>query len=86
MRRARENLRFMEDMARMAGSFTEIRSHIKGLVKDGLDRVLSEMDMVTRAEFDRVEAVAVKARERQEQLEKRVRDLEKQLKNKKAKK
>jgi BMFP domain-containing protein YqiC len=86
MRRARENLKFMEDMVRMAGSFTEVRSQIKGLVKDGLDRVLSEMDMVTRAEFDRVEAVAVKARERQEQLEKRIRDLEKQLKTKKAKK
>jgi BMFP domain-containing protein YqiC len=90
MRSARENLKFMEDMARMAtgaaGSFGEIRNQVKGLVKEGLDRMMSEMDMVTRAEFERVEAIAVKARERQEQLEKRLKDLEKQLKTKKAKK
>lgn len=91
MRSARENLKFMEDMARMAtgamGSFSEIRSQIKGLVKERLDDAMTRMDLVSRAEFERVEAVAVKARERQEQLEKRLAALEKQLKTtKKAKK
>lgn len=90
MRSARENLRFMEDMARMAagafGSFSEVRSQLKSLVKERVDSMLSELDMVSRAEFDRVEAMAQKARLRQEQLEKRLKTLEQQLKTTRKKK
>jgi BMFP domain-containing protein YqiC len=87
MRTARDNLRFFEDFARMAtgalGSFTELRAQLKALVKERMDQVLAEMDMVTREEFDRVEAMAAKARARQEALEKRVAALERALKKKK---
>lgn len=83
MRSARDNLKFMEEMMRMAngamGSFSEIRGQIKDMVKDGIDRVAEELDMVTREEFDRVEMVALRAREKQEALEKRIAALEKQL-------
>src|SRR5690606_19009092 len=40
------------------------------------DRVLAEMDLVTRDEFARVEAMAQKARMRQEELEERLAALE----------
>ena len=77
MRSAAKNLRFLDDLAKVAGgaaqSFGDVRGHVKSLVKT----FLSEMDLVTREEFDRVEAVAQKARERQIELEKRLNALEK---------
>ena len=42
--------------------------------------MMGQMDMVSREEFERVEAVAEKARERQQELEKRLSALERQLK------
>lgn len=87
MRTARDNMKLFSDLAKMAtgamGSFDDIRQQIKGIVKERVDQLLSDMDMVSRREFERVEAVAVKARERQEQLEKRLAELEKKLKVKK---
>lgn len=88
MRTARDNMKLFSDLAKMAtgamGSFGDIRQQLKGLVKERVDQLLSDMDMVSRREFERVEAVAVKARERQEQLEKRLAELEKKLKVKKT--
>lgn len=95
MRSARENLKFMDDLAKVAGiknlaraaggaaqSFGAVRGHVKTLV----NTFLAEMELVTREEFDRVEALAQKARERQVELEKRLAALEKQLKPGKGKK
>jgi BMFP domain-containing protein YqiC len=80
MRTARENMKFLNDLAKMAGgavgSFSEVREQVKTLAKEGIDKILSEMDIVTRAEFERVEAMAQKAREKQEALEKRLAALE----------
>lgn len=80
MRSNRINLKFVEDMARVAsgafGSFEDIRKNIKNMVREGVEQMMSEMDMVTRAEFERVEAMAQKARTRQEELEKRLSVLE----------
>lgn len=80
MRSNRINLKFVEDMARAAsgafGSFEDIRKNIKNMVREGVEQMMSEMDMVTRAEFERVEAMAQKARTRQEELEKRLAALE----------
>lgn len=83
MRSARDNLRFMDDLAKMAGgafqSLGSLRQHVKTLVNG----FMAEMDLVTREEFDRVEALAQKARERQVELEKRLAALEKKLGEKK---
>jgi BMFP domain-containing protein YqiC len=80
MRSVRDNLKFMDDLAKVAGgaaqSFGSMRTHVKSLVSS----FLCEMDIVTREEFERVEALAQKARERQVDLEKRLTALEKQLK------
>ena len=84
MRSARDNLKFMDDLAKLAGgaaqSFGSARTHVKTLV----GTFLSEMDLVTREEFERVEALAQKARERQVELEKRLTALEKKITGGKA--
>ncbi len=89
MRSTRSNLKFLDDLAKVAtgaiGSFSEVRHQVKKMVKDGIDQVMGEMDMVTRAEFERVEAMAQKARERQVELEKRLAALEKKQKGTKKK-
>lgn len=86
MRSARDNLKFMDDLAKVAGgaasSLGAVRTHVKTLVNS----FMTEMDLVTREEFDRVEALAQKARERQVDLEKRIKALEKKLATTKGKK
>ncbi len=85
MRSTRDNLKFMDDLAKMAGGAVQslggMREHIKSIVNS----FLGEMDLVTRDEFERVEALAQKARERQVELEKRLVALEKKLKGKSKK-
>ena len=90
MRNARDNMKLFDDLARMAtgaiGSFSEVRTQIKSLVRENMAQVMSSMDMVSREEFERVEAVAIRAREKQEELDKRLAALEKNLKPKKTSK
>ena len=80
MRNARQNLKFLDDLARAAtgalGSFSEVRHHLRALVKERVDAALDQMDVVSREEFDSVAAMAEKARLRQEELEKRLAALE----------
>lgn len=88
MRSARDNLKLFDDLAKMAtgalGSFGDVREQVRKLVKERVDQALSKMDLVTREEFERVEAMAERARERQEDLEDRLKALEKSLKAKAA--
>lgn len=88
MRSARDNLKLFDDLAKMAtgalGSFGDVREQVRKLVKERVDQALSKMDLVTRDEFERVEAMAERARERQEDLEDRLKALEKSLKTKAA--
>lgn len=83
MRSTRDNLKFLDDLAKVAtgaiGSFSEVRHQVRNLVKERVDHLMGQMDMVSREEFERVEAVAEKARERQLELEKRLAALERQL-------
>ncbi len=84
MRSTRDNLKFMDDLAKVAGgavqSLGTMREHVKAIVSS----FLSEIDLVTREEFERVEALAQKARERQIELEKRLISLEKKITGGKA--
>lgn len=88
MRSKDDHLKFLSDLAKVMtgamGSFTDVRRQIHDMVKDGMEQVMTQMDMVTRADFERVEAVAQKARERQLELEKRIAALEKQAGGKKT--
>ena len=78
-----DNLKLIDDIAKMAtgalGSFSEVRHQVKTMVRQRVDQIIAEMDMVTRDEFERVEALAARARARQEELEQRIAELEAKL-------
>ena len=80
--------RFLDDIAKVANSAVSTLSGVKGeveaIVRQQLDRLLSDMDLVPRDEFDAVKAMAAKARTEQEILEKRVAKLEAALAKKAA--
>lgn len=75
--------RVFDDLAKVAGgavsALTGIKAEIEVLVRQQIERLLVEADMVPRDEFDAVKAMAAKARGEQEKLERRVRDLEARL-------
>ena len=72
--------RFFDDLARVAGgaagTISELRGEIESLVRQRVERVANDLNLVSREEFDVVQAVATKARAEQERLEKRVEALE----------
>ncbi|MBT3767157.1 MAG: accessory factor UbiK family protein [Rhodospirillaceae bacterium] len=77
------NNRVLDDLAKVANGAVSTLVGMKGeaeaLVRQQLERLLSEMDVAQRDEFEAVKAMAQKARTEQEKLEKRVAELEAQL-------
>jgi BMFP domain-containing protein YqiC len=75
--------RLFDDMARVAsgaaGAFGGIRSRMEGELRDQVERLMLRMKLVTREEFEVVEALARKARAEQEVLAERLAALEAQL-------
>ena len=72
--------RLFDDLARVAagavGTLSGVKSEIDTRLREQLERVLAGMDLVTRDEFEAVRAMAAKARIEQEDLAKRVAELE----------
>ena len=72
--------RFLDDLARVAngavGALSGIREEVEAMVRQRAERLLADMELVTREEFEAVKAVAAKARLEQEALEDRVATLE----------
>jgi BMFP domain-containing protein YqiC len=72
--------RFFDDLARVAagamGTLSGVRSEVESRLREQLERVLAGMDLVTRDEFEAVKAMAAKARAEQEDLAKRLAELE----------
>ena len=72
--------RLFDDLARVAsgafGAIAGARGEIESRVRDRLERVLAGMDLVSREEFEAVKAMAAKAREEQEILQRRLDALE----------
>jgi len=75
--------RLLDDLARVAtgalGVAAGMREEIEARLRDQFERILSNMDLVTREEFDAVKAMAAKARAEQEDLTARLATLEAQL-------
>jgi BMFP domain-containing protein YqiC len=71
---------FLDGMAKMftdaAGMAQGVRAEIDTFVKQRLERLVTEMDFVPREEFEAVKAMAAKAREEQEILQRRLDVLE----------
>ncbi len=75
--------RFFDEVAKLmtnaAGAAQGVRKEVDTLVKTQVERVLGELNVVQREEFDAVLAMAQKAREENEALSRRVAELEAEL-------
>lgn len=75
--------RFFDELAKLmsnaAGAAQGVRKEIDSLVQAQVERVLNNLNVVKREEFDVVRDMAEKARAENERLEKRLADLEARL-------
>ena len=75
--------RFFDELAKMmtdaAGAAQGMRRELETMMKAQGERILREMDVVRRDEFEAVKAMAQRAREENEKLEARVAVLEAEL-------
>ncbi|WP_417819637.1 accessory factor UbiK family protein [Terasakiella sp.] len=75
--------RIFDDVAKVASgavsTLTGVREEIDGLIRQQIERVMAEMDVVPREEFDAVKAMAAKARAEQDALNVRIAALEEAL-------
>ena len=68
--------RIMNDAADMAHG---VRREAESLMKAQVERLLASMDIVSREEFEAMKTMAIKARDENERLEKRIMALEAHL-------
>lgn len=61
------------------GAADGVRQEVEGVVRGQAERVLNELDVVQREEFEAVKAMAQKAREENERLKVRIAVLESKL-------
>jgi BMFP domain-containing protein YqiC len=66
-------------MTNAAGAAQGVRKELDSLVQSQVERVLNNLNVVKREEFDVVRDMAEKARAENERLEKRITDLESRL-------
>jgi BMFP domain-containing protein YqiC len=75
--------RFFDEIAKLmtnaTGAAQGVRKEVDGLVQSQVERVLNNMNIVKREEFDVVRDMAEKARMENERLEKRLTELEAKL-------
>ena len=76
--------KIFEDLAKMAsgaaGGFMDMKRDLEGMVSGQLERLLQKMNLATKEEYETLKAMLAKSREEQEELKKRVEELEKQVK------
>jgi len=72
--------RILDDLGRLmtdaAGVASGVRREVDGIVKSQIERMLRDVDVVTREEFEAVREMAVLAREENEALKARIAALE----------
>jgi BMFP domain-containing protein YqiC len=75
--------RFFDEMARLmndaAGVAEGVRREVQTLVQSQAERILRDMDVVKREEFEAVKEMAAKARDENERLAARLAEVEKRL-------
>ena len=75
--------RVFDDMARLAngavGALAGAGRELEAMIRAQIEKLLANMDLVRRDEFEAVKAMAAKARAEQERLEARVAALEERL-------
>jgi len=77
------NNRFLDELARLmtdaAGAAQGVRRDFEGLMRAQGERILRDMDVVQREEFEAVKEMAARARDENERLSARVAELEAEL-------
>lgn len=77
------NNRLFDDLAKVltgaAGAAQGMRDEVDTLVKNQIEKLLTDMNLVPREEFDAVKAMAAKAREENDLLSTRLAELEAKL-------
>jgi hypothetical protein len=80
--------RFFDELGKLltdaAGAADGVRKEVESVVRAQAERVLRELDVVQREEFEAVKAMAQKAREENELLKERIAALEAKGKSKKS--
>jgi BMFP domain-containing protein YqiC len=80
--------RLFDEMARLMGDAASVaqgvRREAETVFRTQMERFVADMDLVRREEFDVVKEMASKARTENEELKKRIAELEAQLKAKSA--
>ena len=75
--------KLLDDLAKVAsgalGALGGLRGEVEAQIRQQMERVLSQMDVVGREEFEAMREIAVKARLEQEALAERVAALEARL-------
>ncbi len=75
--------RIFDELAKVmtdaAGAAQGVQREMESVMRAQAEKFLSGMDLVRREEFEAVKAIAVKAREENEQLEARIASLEAKL-------
>ncbi len=75
--------RFFDELAKLMGNAADaaqgVRREIDTLVQGQVERVLNNLEVVKREDFEVVKAMAAKAREENDHLAKRLDDLEAKL-------
>jgi BMFP domain-containing protein YqiC len=66
-------------MTDAAGAVQSMRTEIDTLVRQRLEKLVADMELVPREEFEAVKAMASKARSENEKLEARITELEARL-------
>lgn len=72
--------RFFDELGKLltdaAGAAEGVRKEVEGVVRSQAERVLRDLDVVQREEFEAVKAMAQKAREENEALKEKIAALE----------
>ena len=75
--------RFFDELGKLltdaVGAADGVRQEVEGVMRSQAERVLNELDVVQREEFEAVKAMAQKAREENEMLKARIAGLESKL-------
>ena len=75
--------KFFEDMARVAtgaaGALAGLRTEVEAMVRQRVERISADLNLVSREEFDVVEAMTAEARTAQEEMAQRIAMLEARL-------
>lgn len=77
------NNRILDDLAKLmtdaAGAAQGVRREVQGVVRSQVDKLLADVEVVRREEFEAVKAMAEKARAENERLAARLAEMESRL-------